>query len=168
MELLQEIYIRMLEANLINFIIMVWLLALIFKKANLGSVFEKMAQDIRQKVQTTREAAENILKDYKNAQGEIAQIPKMQQEILDKADTTAKTLEQKAQEELQKNLESLALSLKKKLESTSERFKEKTIDEIYLQAVDLAQDYIVKNLDNETHKHLIKKAVEKLGRVEIQ
>ncbi len=167
MEILQEIYIRILEGNLINFIIMVWILALIFKKAKLGSIFDKMAQDIKQKVQTTREAAENILKDYESAKANAAQIPQIQEKILNKANITAQTLEEKGHEDLQKNLDNLALSLKKTLENTSERFKEKTIDEVYLNAVDLAQGYIINALDDETHKYLIKKAIEKLGRVEI-
>lgn len=167
MELLQEIYIKILEGNLINFIIMIWILVLIFEKAKIGNLFDKMAQDIKQRVQTTREAAEDILKDYKTVKEDIAQIPKIQGEILDKANVTIRAFEEKGQEELQKNLDNMAINLKKTLEEGSERFKEKTIEEVYSNAVDLAQNYIVKNLDKETHKHLIRKAIEKLERVEI-
>jgi F0F1-type ATP synthase membrane subunit b/b' len=167
MELFQEIYIKILESNLINFIIMVWLLALIFKKAKLEKVFDNMAQDIKEKVQTTREAAESVLKDYEAAKEDAAQVPQIEKEILKKANVTAQAFEEKGEEELRKNLDSIASNLKKTLENVSERFKEETVEEFYSNALDLTQDYVIQNLDEKTHKYLIEKAIEKLERVEV-
>ena len=58
-----SLYQKILESNLVNFIIMMSILVLIFKKAKFGNFIDKMADDIRNSVMTSSEAAKKAINE---------------------------------------------------------------------------------------------------------
>ena len=83
------LYQRILESNLVNFIIMVTILTVIFKKFRLGIIFDKMADDIRTSVMTSSEAAQAALKEYKEAKRSTKNLNNEKNEIIERAKSTA-------------------------------------------------------------------------------
>lgn len=96
------LYQKILESNLLNFIIMVSILVVIFKKAKLGAIFDKMAADIQNSVMTSAEAAQAALKEYKEAKRSTKNTEAEKEEILSKARDGAQNMESSAACALQK------------------------------------------------------------------
>ena len=64
-----------LETNTINFIIMISILVLIFKKAHLGDVIDKMAEDIRNNVDKSATSTKEAIDEYKLGKAFAEEIP---------------------------------------------------------------------------------------------
>ena len=94
------LYQKILESNLINFIIMVSVLVFIFKKAKLGVFFDKMADEIRNSVMSSADAAQAALKEYKEAKRSTRNTESEKAEILNKAKNSALNMENSAKEHL--------------------------------------------------------------------
>ena len=64
-----SLFEQILQTNLINFIIVVLTLAWIFKKAKLGALIEKMAQDVKGRVEKSSADAQSAISEYKATKG---------------------------------------------------------------------------------------------------
>ena len=93
-----SLFEQILQTNLINFLIMISTLVLIFKKAHLGDLIEKMANDVRLKVEESSKRTQDALSEYKSTKREVKDAPKLQEEIISTAHNSAKNLVLKIEE----------------------------------------------------------------------
>ena len=161
-----SLFEQILNTNIINFIIMISLLALIFKKANLASVIEKMASDIKSKVEKSSFDTKNAIDEYKRIKKEVKNTPKLKEEIHQNAIKTSDEIKQKINK---KTLET-TLDLKKGLDNIylNQKIKQKnlTLKEVYYACVDLAKDETLKILDENMQKKLIDNSIDELNKIE--
>ena len=163
---LQEIYLKILESNIINFIIMVSILTFIFKKFELGKIIDNFANDIQNKVTTSFDAVQNALKEYKEKRKEQREIPNKKEKIINEAKLIAKKLEDKNKEDIiQKEIE-LDKSFEKAQNALYRRSVEKTTQDIQTAVLYLAKDTIKNMMTEEMQVKSIYLALDEFDKME--
>ena len=157
-----SIFEQILHTNLINFIIVLSLLVLISKKINLGSLIDKMATDVQNKIEKSTADATDAIKQYKETKKSVQDTPKIQEEILESAQRSASKLKAKIEQKANEREKEIQYKVEMFFKSQKEKSKRMTIKEIYLACVDLAQEEIIKRLDEKMHKKLINNSIEEL------
>ncbi len=156
------LYQKILESNLVNFIIMVSILVLIFKKAKLGAIFDKMADDIKTSVMTSADAAQAALKEYKEAKRSTKNIGAKKEEILNKAKETASDMQDNASHFLLNEIRLLDEKCDVQVQNNLKKTKEAAAGEIYEKVAALAEETIKERLlDGQTGMELQKRLIDK-------
>lgn len=161
-----SLFEQILQTNLINFLIMISTLVLIFKKAHLGDLIEKMANDVRLKVEESSKRTQDALSEYKSTKREVKDAPKLQEEIISTAHNSAKNLVLKIEEKSKLKQDEIIKSIEKIKNNQSDKIKKMTINEIFNACVDIARDETVKKLDYNAHKKLINSSIDELDKIE--
>ena len=160
-----SLFEQILSTNLINFIIVVSTLVWIFKKVNLGSLIDKMAQDIKLQVENSANNTQNAIAQYKEIRRSIKDTPKLQEEIIEQANMNAKIIKDKHEKDAVVQKETIDANTSKIISQQEEKMRKLTSDEIYLACVNLAQEEVVGHLDNEMHKKLINTSIEEISSI---
>ena len=153
------LYQKILESNLVNFIIMVSILVLIFKKAKLGAIFDKMASDIQNSVMSSADAAQAALKEYKEAKRSTKNTAVEKEEILNKAKNTAENMENTAASILQKEEAALDEKCGVQIENSVQKARENTAGEIYETVTRLAEAEIKNRILNPENRDEIQSKI---------
>lgn len=157
---------KFLETNTINFIIMVSLLVFIFKKARLGTMIDKIADDIKNNVEKSEMSVEEALKEYEETKIIVKDTPQLQETIIKKAQDNAQNIKEKIESQTNSIEKELNDSLEKIYQNQNDKIKKTTIKEIYLACVDIAQEEVVKKLDENIHRKLINTSIDEIDRIE--
>lgn len=161
-----SLFEQILQTNLINFIIVVSTLVLIFKKAKLDLLIEKMALDVKEKVEKSSKNAQSALSEYKTTKKSLKDIPLQQEEIISLAKNNSQNIKEKTEYKTQLHCNELKNGLERTFSSQKENFKNLTIDEVYQSSIDLAQKETLKRLDFDTQKKLIDLSINELDKIE--
>ncbi len=161
-----SLFEQILQTNLINFIIVISTLVLIFKKAKLGALIDKMADDIKNSVEKSSTNAQNAINDYKNTKKATKDTPLLQEEILKNANINAQNIKEKIETKTKLAKEQIKENIEKVHNSQKERYKNLTVSEVYCACVKLAKDEIIKRLDNEMHNRIINSSIDELDKIE--
>ena len=162
----QDLYIYILNSNLINFLIMMSVLVFVFKKYKLGNMVDSIADDIKKNVTSSAEAVQNVLADYKKTKRESKQIDSKKAEIIENAKNTIKSLNEanaiyinNKKAELDKNSEKLKGTYKT-------RKTQKAAQEIQEAVYELSLDSVNKIMNDELRKKLIDDALDEFDKLE--
>jgi len=161
-----EMFEAILHSNLINFIIMISLLVLIFKKFKLGTLIDNMAEKTRQKIEESKKNAKSALEEYKKVKDSEKNVEESREKILKDAKETANALEKNIEHETSVAAKELEDSLHTLAENYHITAKKQTLEQVYGACVVLAKEHIIQNLNDETHKHLINKGIDELDKME--
>ena len=157
---------KIIETNIINFLIVLSTLVWIFKKAHLGSIIQKMADDIKTDVEESSQKASNALKEYKETRKATRGTEELQEKILKQAQTNAQLIKERIEEKAQIQKKDIKSNMKNAFEQIKEHYKNLTIDEIYSAGIELAKLEILKRLDKELHKKLINSSIDEIANIE--
>ena len=161
-----SLYQKILESNLVNFIIMMSILVLIFKKAKFGNFIDKMADDIRNSVMTSSEAAKKAINEYKEAKKRNKNLQAEKNEIITRAKTSALNIEDSAKEKLQIEQKNIDNKCAAQVQNVIEKAKSNTASEILDLVSELAEDEVRKRLDDTMQRRLIQKSINELDKLE--
>lgn len=161
-----SLFERILETNIINFIIMVWILGIIAKKIHLAEALQKLADDVKDNVELSAKRVEDALLEYKNAKDSTANLEKEKLEIEKNAKLNAQNLKEKIECKAQVQKDEIKLNLEKTTNAISIKAKDLTVNEMYNSCVELAKSEIENILDDETHKFIIQKNIEEIEKID--
>ena len=161
-----SLFESILKTNIINFIIVISTLVWIFKKANLGALIQKLADDIRISVEKSSNNAQSAISQYKSTKKAVKDTPKLQEEIISQAKSNAQNIKEKIKQKTLYEKNELIKNIEKIISSQKEKYKKLTLDEVYLASIDLAKEEIQKRLDENTHQKIIEKSIEELNKIE--
>ena len=161
-----SLYQKILESNLVNFIIMMSILVLIFKKAKFGNFIDKMADDIRNSVMTSSEAAKKAINEYKKKKKSTKNLQAEKNEIITRAKTSALNIEDSAKEKLQIEQKNIDNKCAAQVQNVIEKAKSNTASEILDLVSELAEDEVRKRLDDTMQRRLIQKSINELDKLE--
>ncbi len=167
----QEIYEYILHSNLINFLIMVYLLALIFKKFKLGNILDKISYEIINNVETSANAVQKALSEYKEAKRESRTVNQKTDKIISDAKEKIEKFKEKNAVEIKEKEELLEKNVEKQEDAYLDRRIQKTTNEIKCAISKLSVETIKSMLNEELHKKIIVDAMDELdsiGEVEIR
>ena len=160
-----SLFESILKTNIINFIIVISTLVWIFKKANLGALIQKLADDIRISVEKSSNNAQSAISQYKSTKKAVKDTPKLQEEIISQAKSNAQNIKEKIKQKTLYEKNELIKNIEKIISSQKEKYKKLTLDEVYLASIDLAKE-VQKRLDENTHQKIIEKSIEELNKIE--
>ena len=161
----QELYIYILHSNIINFIIMISILVVIFKKANLGKFLDNISEDIIKNVTTSAEAVQNALSEYKKTKKEAKTLDIKKEEIIKNAREIAKNLTASNEEYIKNKQNELDNNLNKAKEAYYDRRIQKTTFEIQEIVYNFSLE-AVKNLQTpEIHRQLILNSLDEFDKI---
>lgn len=161
-----SLFESILKTNIVNFIIVISTLVWIFKKANLGALIQKLADDIRISVEKSSNNAQSAISQYKSTKKAVKDTPKLQEEIISQAKSNAQNIKEKIKQKTLYEKNELIKNIEKIISSQKEKYKKLTLDEVYLASIDLAKEEVQKRLDENTHQKIIEKSIEELNKIE--
>lgn len=161
-----SLFEQILSTNIVNFIIVIATLALIFKKAKLSDIIERLATDIKNNVEKSAANTQSALSEYKTVKKQTKDTPKLQEEIIENAKTNAGNTANQIEKKASDNIEEIKASLEKIYLSQGNKQKSSTINEVSLACINLAQAETISRLNDETHKNLIDTAINDLDKLQ--
>lgn len=144
---------NILHSNVINFAIMIALFAFIAYKLKVGQKIEDMTASIKSKVEESEAIKEEAKKDFQNIAGSLEHIEDELKAIVDKAEQTAKSFEQKAREDLDKSVALLKQNIEKQIETEQNHIKGELLNNVASSSIEIAQRQIKTALDKDKQLH---------------
>lgn len=163
-----DIWQKILESNLFNFVLMLVLLDYILKKLNLSDKLEQGRKSIEDKINNSKLAKENAIKELYKLQEKTKEVNNEAHEILVKTNSNAIMVGEKIVEEAQKQAYEFGKNLDKIVESNQKAVKNSLTEKTAKTAVKIAQDYIEDKLENDRTLHIkfINESIDALSGVE--
>ena len=153
MEQLIEIWAKICESNLFNFIVMILLLAWMVKKFDLGSKIEAGRKKIEQNISDSEKAKdESITKLYK-AQEDAVKVDEEMLKIFQSAEEKAKFVGEKLIEEANVQRDTIKENSKKAIDANIKTVKNDILKETAEEAMKLAEAHIKSELERDPNLH---------------
>lgn len=121
-------YANILHSNLINFVIMIVIIALILRKINVKDNIDNQHKKIKDSISKSQEEVKSALKNYENAKEKLDNVHIETEKIVENAKNVLENLEQKHKNEL----EDIKAYFEKNLTKEIEREKQNTLNDITL------------------------------------
>lgn len=166
---MEQIYKYILDSNIINFIIMVWILYAIVKKINLGQSFEKSIEKVQANIQKSD-------KDKEESQIALNKA----QELIDKLPQDIETLEQNSKEKVeifttkiaentQKSISNLEKNIDRAISIEEKKISNLISEKTSKASVELAKQHILKQLEEnpQLHNQFIMNSLDELDKVKL-
>ena len=167
MQTISELFKFILESNIINFCLMVWLLVWICKKMDFGSIFTKSVKSVEDYIEKSKEEKQNsnnlVFESKKLIEKLPSQISEIEKFNKQKCDIFRKQLEastKKSVEKLNNNIERIIEIEEKKVSNAVTEYS-------FRKSVEKAQTDIVSMLESkpELHKKFIDESLEELEKL---
>lgn len=169
LETLIKIWNSILQSNLFNFVLMLFLLAWIFKKCNLAEKLEEGRKSIENKILQSKLAKEQALNDLYAVQEKTKEIDDKIFEILEKSNKNAKMVGEKILQNAELSIKNLNDNLKQTIDTNAKalniKMTNKTIDTI----LEVTKQHIQKELksDKTLHFKFINESIDALKGVDL-
>ena len=150
---------QILNTNIINFLIVLWILTAIIKKVRVADLIKKMAEDIEVSVDKSAMDAKNAIDEYKTTKRSVRDTAQIQEEILHYAKRNVVKLKDKIEKNTVLAQEEIEGRLEKVYQNQKDRYTHLTINDVYKASIDLAQEEVIKRMDEKAHRRMIKTAI---------
>lgn len=160
---------NILHSNLINFLIMVGCFAILIWKLKVGEKIEGMRASIQNKIEESDAIKEEAKKDYQNIADSLANIDSEIEEILKKAEATAKSFEEKARQDLDKSVELIKQNTEKQILTEQNHVQTDLIKNIANSSIEIAQKQIKNALENDKslHRKYIEECIKSIDKADV-
>lgn len=161
-----SLFEAILHTNIINFIIVIYILRLVFKKANLGALLDKLAEEVKNSIDKSNADAKKAMDEYKNAEDFVKDTEYLQKQIKKQAKLSIENITKRIEEKTTNQQNELKQHLHKVFDSQTKEFKNLTYKSIFEASVALAKEEVLKRLDDNMHKKLINTSIDELDKIE--
>ena len=159
---------QFLKTNTLNFIIMLLILAWIYKKVNLSALFERLRAEIATKVQNSIEGSNKAIIKLITSQRNEKKVMIKASKIITRAKKSARAIQKKSELEKQNAIKSVNRSVKKSFMSQFQKAKTSLEKDITKASFEKARTHIVQILDHDMQRQYIEDAINSLDEVEFQ
>lgn len=153
MEQLIEIWAKICESNLFNFIVMILLLAWMVKKFDLGSKIEAGRKKIEQNISESEKAKEESLTKLYKAQEDATKVDEEMFKIFKAAEENAKVMGEKLIAEANSQKDVIKENSKKAIDANIKSVKNEILKETAEEAMKLAEEHIKSELERDPNLH---------------
>ncbi len=161
-----SLFEKILHTNIINVSIMVSCLVLIFKKAKLGEKIENAANNVRLKIEQSKQSVQDSIADYQKAQKSVGDLETLKEQIINDNKLNTKNLKEKLEEKGKFKQEEIISKTKKTGEAIAKKTQGTIVDNIYHSCVDMAKNEVISMLNDDTHRYLIHKSIEQIDNLD--
>ena len=169
MEKFSEILHYILHSNVINFAIMIWILAVIVKKLNLGKNFEKSVEDITLEIKKSDDEKAKAEKLRDEAQEILDNLPQDIETIEKSSAEKTKAFKESIEENTQKAIFNIDKNIKKSLAIEEKKISNLMTEKTSKASVELARKHIqdLLNSNPELHNKYILESLDELDKVKL-
>ena len=169
MENLNSTIHYILHSNVINFAIMIWILAVIIKKLNVGEGFKKSVDDIILEINKSDEEKEKAIKLRNEAQEILDNLPKDIETIEKTSAEKTKAFKDSIEESTQKAIFNIEKNIKKSLAIEEKKISNLMTEKVSKASVELAKKHIqdLLNANPELHNKYILESLDELEEVKL-
>ena len=166
---MSEIWNDILQSNLFNFVLMLFVLAWIFKKFNIADKLEQGRKNIEDRIILSNLEKEKSITNLYAAQAETENVSKKVFEILDKSEKNALMTGQKLVDEAVEQSKNIEDTVKKTEESEIKSLNDTLREKTARAAIKLAQNRVETELENnrDLHMKFINESIDALKGVEL-
>lgn len=170
MEHLFEIWKKICESNLFNFVVMIGLLAYLSNKLKIGEKIESGRKAIEKSITDSETKRDESLNKLYKAQENVTKIDEEMLKILKNAEDNAHSLGSKLIEESNQQIELIKESSKKAIENNFKSVKNEILKETGEKAMQIAESKIKSELENnyDLHKKFIYESLDSLDNIGVQ
>lgn len=160
---------NILHSNLINFGIMVAILAFIISKLNVGEKIEGLRNSIETSVTDSDGLKEKATKFLEDTQKSVENLPQELEEIKNNAQKTADNMAEKIMQDAHNQVEKFETNAQKNIENEVSKIQDELRKEIGEISLDIAKNNIKEKLNEnyDLHRQLIHESIDKLDKVEL-
>ena len=169
MENLNSTIHYILHSNVINFAIMIWILAVIVKKLNIGKGFEKSVEDIVLEIKKSDEEKEKAIELRDEAQKILDNLPEDIDTIEKSSAEKTKAFKESIEENTQKVLFNIDNNIKKTLAIEEKKISNLMTEKTSKASIELARQHIQDLLHKnpELHNKYILESLDELEKVKL-
>ena len=169
MENFSEILHYILHSNVINFAIMIWILAIIVKKLNLGKNFEKSVEDVALEIKKSDDEKAKSQKLRDEAQEILDNLPQDIETIEKSSAEKTKAFKDSIEENTQKAIFNIDQNIKKSLAIEEKKISNLMTEKTSKASVELARKHIqdLLNSNPELHNKYILESLDELDKVKL-
>lgn len=169
MDTLLRIWNVIVESNTFNFIIFLFLFALIFKKINLKAIIESIHQKIVKLLEETEKNHEEAYQNLISAEQAIENLGEELNTIITEAEKSAKVISEKILIEAKKQLEDIESNAEKIIDAEEKMIVSKLTKNTSHASVELAKLHTKKVLEETPtlHEKYINESIDELDRLNI-
>ena len=162
-------FANILHSNVINFAIMIALFAFIAYKLNVMQKIEDMRASIQKNVEDSDSIKEKAEKELEAVTQSLGNIEAQTSQIVQKAEETVKTIEQKAKQELDKSVALIKNNVQKQVDSEQKQIQGELLKNVSSSSVEIAQRQIKTALDKdkELHRKYIEDFINSIDKLEV-
>ena len=166
---MSEIWNDILQSNLFNFVLMLFVLAWIFKKFNIADKLEQGRKNIEDRIIFSNLEKEKSITNLYTAQAETENVSKKVFEILDRSEKNALITGQKLVDEAIEQSKNIEDTVKKTEESEIKSLNDTLREKTARAAIKLAQNRVETELENnrDLHMKFINESIDALKGVEL-
>lgn len=160
---------NILHSNVINFGIMIALFAFIAYKLKVGEKIENLRDSVKNKVEESDAIKDEAKNDYQKVADSLANIDDELKAIVEKAEETAKSFEQKTRAELDKSVEMLKQNIEKQIETEQNHIQSELLNNAAVSSIEIAQRQIKTALDKDKklHRKYIEEFINSLDKADV-
>ena len=148
---------------------MVGCFALLIWKLNVGQKIEDMRASIQNKVEESDAIKEEAKRDYKNIAASLANVDSEIEEILKKAEVTAKSFEEKARLDLDKSVALIKQNTEKQVLTEQNHVQTDLLKNVARSSIEVAQKQIKNALENDKslHRKYIEECIKSIDKADV-
>lgn len=158
-----------LNSNVINFIIMLWILGVIVKKLNLGKVFDKSVEDVALEIKKSDDEIVRTRKLRDNAQEVLDNLPHDIEAIEKTSKEKTNAFKLSIEENTQRNIFNLDESVKKAIAIEEKKISNLLTEKTSKDSIELAKKHIEHLFETnpELHTKYILESLDELDKVKL-
>lgn len=158
-----------LNSNVINFIIMLWILGVIVKKLNLGKVFDKSVEDVALEIKKSDDEKSRTQKIRDNAQEVLDNLPHDIEKIEKTSREKTNAFKLSIEENTQRNIFNLDETVKKALAIEEKKISNLLTEKTSKDSIELAKKHLEQlfETDPELHTKYILESLDELDKVKL-
>ncbi|MCD8377277.1 MAG: hypothetical protein LUB59_00650 [Candidatus Gastranaerophilales bacterium] len=166
---LTQIWNNILQSNLFNFVVMLFVLGWIIKKFDIADKIEQGRRNIEDKIILSKLSKENALTSLYEVQSETKEVDDEVFNILEKSDKNAIVVGERLIEDAHKQAEEFNKAVQKTIDGNIKALRLKLSDRTAKAALMIAKKHIQSELDKDKSLHIkfINESIEALNGVEL-
>lgn len=169
MESISHIWNVIVRSNTFNFVIFVFLIALILKKINIGLLIETMRAEIIKVLDAARKNQREAKNEFDQAQKAVANLGEELKVILEEATKSADVIGEKILAEAKSQIDSIEANAVKVIEAEEKLLISKLAKNTSKASVDIAKSHIEKVLQEAPtlHEKFIDESIDELDKLNL-
>lgn len=164
-----KIWDIIVKSNTFNFAILLLMLAIVLNKLDIKNKLEALKKEITNKIEQAQQQKEDAAKILSNARSDVEHLEEEVAQRLEQAKNNAQTITAEILKNAGEKAKKIEDGISRRIDAEEKAVSALLSKQTAIAAVELAKDFIIKNLDNNTelHKKFINESIEELDRINI-